>query len=281
MFPELDFNVRLRAAQSTKESILCVGLDPDLDRLPRHLLRGRSEAEAVLRFNKAIIEATHPYACAFKLNLAFYEVLGRRGYEILQKTRRMIPAECLTIADAKRGDIGNTARKYARSIFENLNFDACTVAPYMGRDAALPFLEYPGKAVFILVRTSNYSSIEFQSWPVEGVPFYELVARHAVRWNMDMPGTIGMIVGGTHSEAPQYLRERFPTVPFLIPGIGAQGGSIQAAVKAATIEGRILVSSSRNILYHASGTDFAKQAGRVAMETQTRLNRSLTPYQPC
>ena len=280
MYAELNFNDRLRAAQSRKESILCVGLDPDVDRLPRHLLRGNSVAEAVLHFNQAIIEATHPYACAFKLNLAFYEVLGRRGYEVLQKTRHMIPPDCLTIADAKRGDIGNTARKYARAILEHLNFDACTVAPYMGRDAAQPFLEYPGKAVFILVRTSNYSSIEFQSWPVEGVPFYELVARHAVRWNMDMPGAIGMIVGGTHTEAPAYLRERFPTVPFLIPGIGAQGGSMQAATQAATIEGRILVNSSRNILYQTSGADFAKRASQVAMETQHRLNQSLTPYQP-
>ncbi|MDE2732035.1 MAG: orotidine-5'-phosphate decarboxylase [Bacteroidota bacterium] len=280
MFAELNFNDRLREAQSRKESILCVGLDPDVDRLPRHLLRGNSEAEAVLQFNRTIIASTHPYACAFKLNLAFYEVLGRRGFEVLQKTRHMIPADCLTIADAKRGDIGNTARKYAQAIFEQLNFDACTIAPYMGRDAALPFLEYPGKAVFILVRTSNYSSIEFQSWPVEGVPFYELVARHAVRWNMDMPGTIGMVVGGTHTEAPAHLRAKFPTVPFLIPGIGAQGGSMQAATQAATIKGRILVNSSRNILYQASGANFATRASQVAMETQHRLNQLLTPYQP-
>lgn len=278
MINELDFNERLRATQSTKQSILCVGLDPDVDRLPDHLTWGNSVEDAVLQFNKAIIEATHPYACAFKLNLAFYEVLGKRGLEVLEKTRQMIPANCLAIADGKRGDIGNTARKYASALFDKMDFDACTIAPYMGRDAALPFLEYPGKAVFILVRTSNYSSIEFQSWPVEGVPFYELVARHATRWNMDMPGTVGMVVGATHSEAPRYLRTKFPNAPFLIPGIGAQGGSMQSAVKAATIQGRILINSSRNILYQASGTDFAERAGDMARETQEQLNRYLTPY---
>ena len=278
MINELDFNERLRATQSTKQSILCVGLDPDVDRLPDHLTWGNSVEDAVLQFNKAIIEATHPYACAFKLNLAFYEVLGHRGLEVLEKTRQMIPANCLAIADGKRGDIGNTARKYASALFDKMDFDACTIAPYMGRDAALPFLEYPGKAVFILVRTSNYSSIEFQSWPVEGVPFYELVARHATRWNMDMPGTVGMVVGATHSEAPRYLRTKFPNAPFLIPGIGAQGGSMQSAVKAATIQGRILINSSRNILYQASGTDFAERAGDMARETQEQLNRYLTPY---
>ena len=281
MFGELNFNERLRTVQSQKKSILCVGLDPDVERLPSHLLRGQPEADAVLQFNEALIAATHPYACAFKLNIAFYEILGRRGFEVLEKTRQMIPSDCLAIADGKRGDIGNTARQYARTMFETLDFDACTVAPYMGRDAALPFLEYPGKAVFVLVRTSNYSSIEFQSWPVEGVPFYELVARHAMRWNMDMPGTLGMVVGATHTEAPQYLREHFPTVPFLIPGIGAQGGSLKSAVRAATIEGRVLVNSSRGILYRARGVDFAEEAGRVAMETRSRLNRSLSPYQPC
>ena len=278
MINELDFNERLRATQSTKQSILCVGLDPDVDRLPDHLTWGNSVEDAVLQFNKAIIEATHPYACAFKLNLAFYEVLGHRGLEVLEKTRQMIPANCLAIADGKRGDIGNTARKYASALFDKMDFDACTIAPYMGRDAALPFLEYPGKAVFILVRTSNYSSIEFQSWPVEGVPFYELVARHATRWNMDMPGTVGMVVGATHSEAPRYLRTKFPNAPFLIPGIGAQGGSMQSAVKAATTQGRILINSSRNILYQASGTDFAERAGDMARETQEQLNRYLTPY---
>lgn len=278
MYEELNFNDRLRATQSLKETILCVGLDPDTERLPRHLLREYSEADAVLKFNEAIIKATHPYACAFKLNLAFYEVLGRRGFEVLEKTRAMIPDDCLAIADGKRGDIGNTARNYARTLFENLKFDACTVAPYMGRDAAQPFLEYPGKAVFILVRTSNYSSIEFQSWPVEGVPFYELVARHAMRWGMDLPGTIGLIIGATHSEAPQFLRQKFPTAPFLIPGVGAQGGSIRSAARAATIEGRVLISSSRKILYSGSGPDFAERAGRVAKETQSRLNQSMRLY---
>ena len=278
---ELNFVDRLCTVQNRKKSFLCVGLDPDPDRMPPHLLHDMSEADAVIRFNEAIIKATHTYACAYKLNVAFFEALGRRGFEVLEHTRHMIPPDCLTIADAKRGDIGNTARKYARALFEILNFDACTVAPYMGRDAVLPFLQYPGKAAFVLVRTSNQSSIEFQSCIVEGMPLYELVAQQAMLWNMDLPGTVGLVLGANHTSALEHLRERFPTAPFLIPGIGAQGGSIKSATKAATTEGRILVSSSRAILYASSGNDYAEHAGTMAKETCARLNRARPPFQPC
>ena len=273
----MSFSERLLAAQTSKQSVLCVGLDPDPERIPRHLFHGTQVADAVMRFNAAIVQATQPYACAYKLNFAFYESLGRRGYEALEYTRNLLPNTTLAIGDAKREDIGNSATKYAKAIFELLKFDACTVAPYMGRDAVEPFLVYDDRAAFILVRTSNKSSQDLQAQIVNGKPLYEFVAEQVVCWGNDLPGTVGFVIGATHADEPARLRSHFPRVPFLMPGIGTQGGSLEHAARAASAEGRILVNSSRSILYASDGEDFAEQAAQTARESSENLRKALPP----
>ncbi len=265
------FSQKLRQIQVAKQSVLCVGLDPDPQRLPRHLLDRYPLADAVVAFNVALIEATAAAACAFKLNFAFYEALGRDGWDTLERTLQHLPPDVLVLADAKRGDIGNTARFYAESIFEQLGFDACTVAPYMGRDAVAPFLQYPGKAAFVLAHTSNPSAADFQERHCEGEPLYERVARHVARWNDEAPGTAGLVVGATGPEALAALRALCPTLPFLIPGIGAQGGDPGVIAAAATEAGRVLVNSSRQIIYASDGKDFAEAAAREAEALRARL----------
>lgn len=265
------FTQRLRQIQAAKRSVLCVGLDPDLRRLPAHLLQDRTPADAVVAFNAAIIEATAAAACAFKLNFAFYEALGREGWATLERTLQHLPADVLLIADAKRGDIGNTARFYAEAIFDTLGFDACTVAPYMGRDAVAPFLAYEGKAAFVLARTSNPSAADFQERDCEGEVLYERVARHVAQWNEETPGTAGLVVGATGPAALAAIRALCPTLPFLIPGIGAQGGDPSAIAAAATETGRVVVNSSRQILYASAGHDFAEAAAREAEAARARL----------
>ncbi len=266
------FEEKVRAVQTARQSVLCVGLDPDPVRLPAHLSAAASPAEAVVRFTTAIIEATQAAACAFKLNLAFFEVLGRDGWEALEKTIRAIPRDLLVIADAKRGDIGNSARFYARSVFEHLGCDACTVAPYMGRDAVAPFLGYPGKAAFVLARTSNPGAADFQEQDCGGERLYLRVARQVMRWGADAPGSAGLVVGATGADALAELRAVCPTIPFLIPGVGAQGGDPRAVMRAAaTPDGAVLVNSSRAILYASDGPDFAGAAAREAEALRAAL----------
>lgn len=266
------FTARLRRIQQQRRSVLCVGLDPDPERLPAHLTAGRPLAEAVLAFNRAVIDATAAAACAFKLNLAFFEALGRDGWAVLEATLAAIPEGPLTIADGKRGDIGNSARFYAAALFEQLGFDACTVAPYMGRDAVLPFLQYEGRAAFILARTSNAGAADFQEQPCGGEPLYARVARHAAAWGAEAPGEAGLVVGATEPGALAALRQACPTLPFLIPGVGAQGGDARAVMQAAaTDDGLVLVNSSRQILYAATGEDFAEAAGHAAEQLRATL----------
>ena len=265
------FSQKLRQIQADKQSVLCVGLDPDPKRLPRRLLDAYPPADAVVAFNAAIIEATAAAVCAFKLNFAFYEALGRDGWNTLERTIQHLPYDVLVIADAKRGDIGNTARFYAESIFEQLGFDACTVAPYMGRDAVAPFLQYPGKAALVLARTSNPSAANFQERDCEGERLYERVARHVAHWDDEEPGTAGLVVGATGPEALATIRALCPTLPFLIPGIGAQGGDPGDIAAAATEAGRVVVNSSRQIIYASDGHDFAEAAAREAETLRARL----------
>ena len=267
----LDFIQKLSQIQAAKQSVLCVGLDPDPQRLPKHLLDAYPLAEAVVVFNAAVIEATAATACAFKLNFAFYEALGRDSWDTLERTVQHLPPDVVLIADAKRGDIGNTARFYAEAIFEQLGFDACTVAPYMGRDAVAPFLAYPRKAAFVLARTSNPSAADFQERAYEGERLYEHVARHVTRWNDETLGTAGLVVGATGPEALAALRALCPTLPFLIPGIGAQGGDPSAIAAAATEAGCVVVNSSRQILYASAGKDFAEAAAHQAEASRARL----------
>ena len=272
---ESNFTERLHSAQSACDSMVCVGLDPEIAKLPEPLRQKYAKPEAaILAFNSAIIQATAPYACAYKLNAAFYENLGGGGFSTLAATIDLIPNHALCIVDAKRGDIGNTARNYASSIFNLLGADGCTVAPYMGFDAVRPFLEYRGRATFVLVRTSNPSSDEFQSLIVNGKPLYEHVANQAAAWGEQSSGSVGFVVGATKPQELQWLRDQHPTIPFLIPGVGAQGGSVKAAARAATSKGLVLVNSSRSILYASPNRDFDQMAANAARKLRDALNQT-------
>ena len=265
-----NFLSRLGAIHKAKGSLLCVGLDPDLERMPTSSRVGRTPGEAVKYFLASVIESTAPYACAFKLNFAFFEALGAECYDTLSHTLNCIPNDVVTIADAKRGDIGNSARQYARAIFEDLNFDACTVAPYMGKDAVAPFLSYPDKAAFILARTSNRSSRDFQTLCVGSTVLSHVVATHISDWDSELPGTAGLVVGATSPSALRSLRDLCPSLPFLIPGVGAQKGSVSDIAAAAS--GPIIVNSSRAILYASTNTDFAESASAAARATHLKLS---------
>lgn len=267
------FLQQLRAIQSENASVLCVGLDPDPRRIPSHLLDRLPLAAAVVAFNAAVVDATASFACAYKLNFAFYEALGREGWEALKKTVDNIPGEHVVVADAKRGDIGNSARFYADAIFSELDFDACTVTPYMGRDAVEPFLRYEGKATFVLGRTSNPGAADFQECDCGGMPLYLRICRHVRAWNEELPGTAGLVVGATRPEALAEIRSACPTLPFLIPGVGAQGGDPQAVMQsAATEDGTVLVNSSRSIIFASGGEDFAEAAAREAKALRDALS---------
>lgn len=266
---------RLREIQNGKTSVLCVGLDPDPALMPPHLLRDRDLPDAVLHFCRGILDATHSYACAFKVNFAFFEVLGERGWHVLHETIRSIPRDTLIIADAKRGDIGNSGRFYARAVFEQLDCDAVTVSPYMGRDSVEPFLAYEGKAAFVLARTSNPGARDFQERSLEGKPLHLRVAEAVNTWNSETPGTAGLVVGATSADALGTLRGTCPTLPFLIPGVGAQGGDPETVMRStATPEGLVIVNSSRGILYASSGEDFAEAAAREAEVLAARLHQA-------
>lgn len=260
-----DFSGRLAAIQEANDSVVCVGLDPDPDRMPVHLLQTHALADAVLGFNLALIEATAPFACAFKLNFAFYEALGSDGWRVLDETVRAVRRSHVVIADAKRGDIGNSARFYADAVFRALDCDACTVAPYMGADSVVPFLKYPGRAAFVLVRTSNPGASALQELETEGAPLYVRVAREATGWAHDQPGVLGFVVGATDTEPARRVRSDHPHVPLLIPGIGTQGGDPARLMEAVSPgSGRILVNNSRGIIYASSDRDFASAAARAA-----------------
>ncbi len=263
------FTKRLATVQREKKSCLCVGLDPDVDRLPPHL--GSSAIDAVRRFTADIIEATSDVAAAYKFNFAFFEALGSDGMHLLRELVPIARQYALTIADAKRGDIGNSASFYARSVFDHLGFDAVTVAPYMGRDAVEPFLSRSGTCAFVLVRTSNPGGNDLQLLDVGGTPLYERVARLSSSWAETQPGEPGFVVGASDLEAMARLRALHPDVPFLIPGVGAQGGNARQ-VMAAAAGGPLLVNSSRSILYASTNKGFAEAAGRAARELAAELN---------
>ncbi len=270
--PTPSFSERLRTTQAEQSSVVCVGLDPDPGRLP-DFMRTYDPAEAVIRFNASIIGATARFACAYKLNFAFYEALGSDGWRVLRRTIDHIPDSHLVIADAKRGDIGNSAQFYARAIFDDLGCDACTVSPYMGRDSLMPFLDAPGTAAFALARTSNPGGDDFQRCTCDGTPLFLQVAHNVAAWSAEAAGTGGLVAGATDVEALRRLRAACPTLPFLIPGVGAQGGDAEAVMDAAaTNDGLVLVNSSRSIIYASSGTNFAMAAGEAAQELRRTLN---------
>lgn len=247
---------------SASSSCLCVGLDPDVDRIPDHL-DSDDIGSLIVAFNNAIIEATHPYVSAFKLNLAFYERHGAAGWNALAATLAAIPSGIVKIADAKRGDIGNTAGFYAQAFFESLDFDACTLSPYMGEESIAPFCSYPEKGVFVLCRTSNASADDFQ---LHGdTPLYLEVARLAGLWDSKYPSTVGLVAGATRIDDLRRIRSAAPRLPLLVPGVGAQGADPAEVISACrSTNGPVLVNSSRSVLYASPGRDFAEAAGKEA-----------------
>lgn len=263
---------RIRAAQENAGSTLCVGLDPDPERLPSWPGAPGPLADRIVAFNEAIIRSTAASACAYKLNFAFYEALGPRGYETIQRTIDAIPDTHLVIADAKRGDIGNSARFYAGAIFDDLGCDAITVSPYMGADSVRPFLAYGDRLTFVLGRTSNAGAADFQELSCEGSPLYGHVAEAAERWNADLPGSCGLVVGATSADALRGVREHAPNLPFLVPGVGAQGGDPAVVMETAhRPDAPVLVNSSRSIIYASEAKDFAESAAEAAQKLAAKL----------
>lgn len=276
----MTFLEKLLTASRRHNSLLCVGLDPELERIPAPFQAATPE-ETVLRFCHAIIEATAEYACAFKPNLAFFEVLGSSGMQVFQQVVQAIPSHLPVIADGKRGDIGNTARNYAAAVFERYHCDAITVNPYQGYDSAAPFLSYQDKGVFLLCRTSNPSARDFQDLPVQGEdgqlrPLYQVVAQRIQSWNS--AGNCGLVAGATYPEDLRVLRSLCPEMPFLIPGVGAQGGDLQAAIAAGVDKHgeRAILAISRGILYAAAKTndDPVDAAREQARSLRDQINRA-------
>ncbi len=264
----MNFIDKLTSAAQKNKSLVCVGLDTDRERMPKNV--------GVLEFNKAIIDATADLVCAYKLNFAFYEAMGDEGFNILKQTVEYIPDDIVAIGDAKRGDIGNTAKAYARAIFDNLGFDATTVNPYLGFDSVEPFIQYRDKGVFILCRTSNAGALDFQSLRLEEEgkerPLFEIVARKASQWNTY--GNIGLVVGATYPEELKLIRQSHPDMPLLIPGIGAQGGDVALTVRyGVDAQGqKAIINSSRQIIYASPEKDFARAAHHAASELREQIN---------
>ncbi|MBA7473246.1 Orotidine 5'-phosphate decarboxylase [subsurface metagenome] len=268
----MNFPEKLLNATRKNKSLLCVGLDPDLKRLP--------DNTGAFEFNRAIIDATSDLVCAYKPNFAFYEALGNEGLDALKRTVEHIPDDIPVIGDAKRGDIGNTAKAYARTIFTNFNFDATTVNPYLGFDSIEPFIEYREKGVFILCRTSNAGAVDFQSLRCEesesSHPFlFEIVARKASQWNKY--GNIGLVIGATYPEELKLIRNSHPDMPILIPGVGTQGGDLASAVRYG-VDARgekAIINSSRQIIYASREKDFAQAARQAALALRDQINSYL------
>lgn len=236
-----------------------------------HLTNSAPLADAVRRFCREIVGATSAAAVAYKINFAFFEALGAEGHAVMVDVLDAIPPDILTIADAKRGDIGNSASFYARSVFDQLGFDSVTVSPYMGRDSVDPFLTKTGTCAFVLARTSNPGSADFQQLSVGGHTLFETVAARVAAWGNEAPGEAGLVVGATNASDLSTLRGLLPETPFLIPGVGAQGGSAPEVMQAAG-SGPVLINSSRGIIYASQGEDYAEAAGRAAEETRRKLS---------
>ena len=258
-----------------KNSFLCVGLDTDLAKIPSHLLK---EADPIFEFNKQIIEQTADYAVAYKPNIAFYEALGPKGWESLQKTLEFIPKNIFTIADAKRGDIGNTSSLYAKAFFEIMDFDSITVAPYMGVDSVKPFLEFKEKWVILLALTSNEGSADFQLIPSQsGKPLFQEVLEKSSAWGSTE--NIMYVVGATRGEKIAEVRSIVPEHFFLVPGVGAQGGSLEEVAKyGMNSHCGLLVNSSRGIIYAGKDKDFAVHARAEAKKLQQEMEVLLSWY---
>ena len=269
----MTFLKKLAQSITRNDSLLCVGLDPDPARLPAS---AKSRPDPVLYFNQQIIDATADLVGAYKPNFAFYGALGASGWTILKNTLAHIPESIPVIIDAKVGDIGNTAEKYAEMFLDQLGADALTVNPYMGEDAVLPFLQREDRGVFLLCLTSNKGADDFEKQSLEDGPLYQRVARKAREWNT--AGNCGLVVGATQPEAIQGIRALVPDMPFLIPGVGAQGGDLEAAVVGGQDRAGkgVLINASRAVLYASEGEDFAAAARQAAARIREDINRFRT-----
>lgn len=259
-----------------KESFLCVGLDTDINRIPKHLL---DLEDPIFEFNKQIIDATKDYAVAYKPNTAFYEAMGAKGWESLQKTVAYIPDNIFSIADAKRGDIGNTAAMYAKAFFETMNFDAVTLSPYMGNDTLTPYYEFSRKWIIILGTTSNPGAFDYQDLVVheDGEKLFERIIRKSAREGN--PNNTMYVVGATRPETLLQIRRVIPDHFLLIPGIGAQGGDLSAVAKyGMNKQCGLLVNSSRSIIYASDGEDFAEKAEEAAKSIKQDMVVQLERY---
>jgi orotidine-5'-phosphate decarboxylase len=267
---------QLFAEIKKKRSYLCVGLDTDPEKLPKHLL---SSDDPVFEFNKQIIDATHEYCVAYKPNIAFYEALGPKGWVSLQKTLDYIPDNLFTIADAKRGDIGNTSSLYAKAFFQQMDFDSITVAPYMGEDSVKPFLQFRDKWVILLAHTSNPGSSDFQliESTVTGMKLYEEVLVKAQQWGT--PDQLMFVVGATHPEKIQSIRALAPDNFFLVPGVGVQGGDLRMTSEfGMNKQCGLLVNSARAIIYASPDKDFATRARDEAAKMALEMDKYLQQY---
>ena len=262
---------------SRKKSFLCVGLDTDVDKIPEHLFDVTDDP--IFEFNKQIIDATSDLCVAYKPNLAFYESIGLEGWDVLERTvdyiRTNYPDQFI-IADAKRGDIGNTSAMYARTFFGNMDFDAVTIAPYMGEDSVAPFLTYENKWAIVLALTSNKGASDFQFIEEDGEKLFEKVLKTSKKWGTDE--NMMFVVGATKAEMLADIRKIIPTHFLLVPGIGAQGGSLQEVAKyGLTDECGLLINSSRQIIYASSDVDFAEKAREEALKVQQEMSKILPP----
>ena len=264
------FRERLAVAIERHDSLVCVGLDPVPERLPQGISR---DADGIVEFNRRLIEATADLACCFKPNFPFYGALGARGVEALQQTIDAVPDEVPVLLDCKMGDIGSTAERWAHMAFAELGADAVVINPYMGSDAVAPFLECGDKGIFVLCHTSNPGAADFERLPVEGSPLYEHVALKALEWNR-AHGNCGLVVGATQAGSMARLRQLAPHLPFLVPGVGSQGGDLEGAVSdGLCADGSgVLINASRSIIFASDGADFTEAARRATEGLRNQIN---------
>ena len=269
----MKFVQKLAAACQRNNSILCIGLDPDPEKMP--------EGVDLLTFNQKIIDVTKDLVCAYKPNIAFYEAMGTAGLEALKQTCDHVPEHIPVIIDAKRGDIGNTAKAYAKALFEGYGADAVTVSPYLGRDSLEPFMAYEDRGLFVLCRTSNAGAADFQSALVRTdggeQPLYEVVAARVNEWNT--ADNLGLVVGATYPAELKAIRRAYPTLPLLIPGVGTQGGKLSDVCSLGVDKRRerTVVNVSRQVLYSSSGKDWAEAARNAALALWNDTNFYLNP----
>jgi orotidine-5'-phosphate decarboxylase len=272
----MTFRSRLSAAAVDANSLLCVGLDPDLSRMPEHLRRLRPE-EAIVAFNKEIIALTQDLVCAYKPNLGFYVGYGLEGLRALIRTRELVPEHIPVILDCKVGDIDSTAVAYARGYFDEWQFDAVTANPYLGEDSLVPFLQAEGRGVIVICKTSNPGSGDFQDLDLaaaSGAPLYLRVSQQAAEWEQRYPASVGLVVGATYPDQLAAVRSQCPDLPILLPGVGAQAGDLEASLEAGLDSqgGGLIVSASRGVIYAGTGEDFAEQSRLAAETLRDRIN---------